>query len=364
MRNIHALATRFYVGGSEATSSNCVIDGATEKVAMKFWPSMAATVTHVDAYMVWTGDCSGITYTLQIETDSGGAPSGSVVGAATSAFAGQNATSQWCGGGTNPIALGSSANLSLNTWYWLVMSVASGTPDSTHKVAVRRIANDSIHGELCRHYNGSDWTTTTLDSAMGLICIKDTGGTLCAGASGQFAAPIGVTAIYSTNRQGVRFTYGSQITLGGIALYLYYTGTPNSLVVKVYESDTQRISQTITLANIANGAVRSLLFTTPYTFPSDAVITVLLSQESDGGDSSNNYRIATKAYKNNNYAALSQSSGYWGFVAGTGDTPSTYTINADQFAFMQPLIDLPESGFDCAASGGGGGPLISGRLVR
>ena len=133
--------------------SGMIIDAATEMLAEKFWPDSAEDVTAADMYVTVVGDCSGINFKLQIETDSSDAPSGSVVGAASSAFAGPNiagGATQWLGGGTNPVNLGASCTVALNQPYWKVLYVTSGAPDGSHSIQLRGNFNSAPGDERPR----------------------------------------------------------------------------------------------------------------------------------------------------------------------------------------------------------------------
>src|SRR5687768_804622 len=119
------IAPELLPGGQQTPSSNSTyrIDADAEAIAMKFYADRVSPITHLDMYLDIAGTVTGTNFSLSVETDSSDAPSGTVLGAASAAFAGP-AVDGWVGAQALATATGA---LTLNAPYWVVLRRVSGT---------------------------------------------------------------------------------------------------------------------------------------------------------------------------------------------------------------------------------------------
>lgn len=328
--------------------SGMIIDAATEMLAEKFWPDSAEDVTAADMYVTVVGDCSGINFKLQIETDSSDAPSGSVVGAASSAFAGPNVAggaTQWLGGGTNPVNLGASCTVALNQPYWKVLYVTSGAPDGSHSIQLRGNFNSAPGDHKVRHHNGTNWTTTTAVTTESVSIVKYNSGKIqgfgCTAAAIRSATANDIYVNSNVNQvQGLRLKFGCQVKIPMVFLRLQKTGTPNDLVCTVYENDVST-KQTATIDDtyIQNGVRFCFRFASPVWLAPNKNINIVLSQTgtSDSHDY-DTYTLSTIAA----YYSLYYTSGQ-GFIYGNLGTPDALTLSTVEVPHIYPAIEFIES---------------------
>lgn len=311
------------------TGATQQLDASTEMVAWKFWPTRTSSITHVDAHASVTG--TSPSFTLEIQTDSADAPSGTTVGSATSAFS-------WTSTGfAGEQALGGAASVTVNTPYWLVCKYSSGTIDASNLIKLATTGTGwRPNQEKLRHHNGTNWTTTASVNAPGLIILKD--------ASGYMGYPLTAalarsaqTDIFGTNRQGIQFTSDTRTKVQGVAFKITKTASPSDLVITVYEGNTSKYSETITAANISSGADHTWYFNSPVYLAADVVNTIVLSQTADGGNDSNDYDLQTWGIKNTYINALMPPE--CRFVAGTGNSPLSYSAVTTEIPYLIPLID-------------------------
>jgi hypothetical protein len=327
------------ISAAALTTIRMVAD--TEKIAMKFYARTTSPITHADMYLDVNGDVTGITFTLEIQTDSSDAPSGTPVGTATAAFAGPAAD-----GFVGEKALASNTGaLTVNTPYWLVLARSGGgSLSGSVWVQAFRSINGQVNLDRIRHHNGTNWTTTTALSVMGLYVVKHSSGAYTGSPITVSGAASASTDIFGTNRQGLKLKFGSRQTLHGVRLRFTKTGSPSSLTVKVYEGTTERQSQVITAAEITTAADFLCWFTTPYEVSADANVYIIVQQTADGGDDSNDYDLRTATIHSAYIAAFAPTD--WRFVSGTGDDPTALTVSTTQFPQVFPIVTDPAADFE------------------
>ena len=158
------------------SNSALSLDGPTEQAAARFQASDTSEIDSIDCAFVVTGTVTGHTYTLEIQADNGsGLPSGTPLGAATSAFAGPASNGFVVG----DVSLGSPTGaLVLNASYWIVLKVASGTPDASNNLNFRLASSNSVFATNSttypgmRHFNGTNWTTTSPEIDIGNFALN------------------------------------------------------------------------------------------------------------------------------------------------------------------------------------------------
>jgi hypothetical protein len=343
------------VGPYSGLSFNAVSWGAagdmnscSERLGFKFTAPTTSPVSDVDWYMDVTGTVTGVNFNIRIETDSGDAPSGTVLGTATANFTGLAAD-----GWTGLKALGTNTgNLTIGTPYWIVVSCASGTLDASNYV--RTFYFDADIGEKIRHHNGTNWTTTAAlagESAVVVVKHADTtfSGTAVTSTAAVNAsdAAVGATQIYSTNKQGLRVKFGSQVKLLGAIAAFNEPGTPGSLTLRVYEGSTEKASSpAYGEPQIYAGEPHVVMLSSPVLLAADTFIYVIFEQS--GVSSSNTYDIQGGTF-NSSYrdAALPTNVD---FVWGSGADPTAYTVTNNFVPRMQLLLSDPATEFD---EGGG-----------
>ena len=159
-----------------STDANMTIDADTEKLAYKYFPATTSPITDIDLYLAPTGSVTGVNFQIQVETDGADIPSGTVLGSATPEFAGPAA-----GGfiGLKTLAV-NTGNLTLNQPVWINLFRSSGTSlDASNYIRMARLYGYPVFSmnEKVRHYNGTNWTTTTVTSAPIFLIIKHADGT-------------------------------------------------------------------------------------------------------------------------------------------------------------------------------------------
>jgi hypothetical protein len=311
-------------GGLQNTSyqsTNGRLNAANEAVGFKFWPTSTSPITHVCFWCDISGTMTGITYAARIETNSGDAPSGSVLGAATAAIAAPAAD-----GWVAETALGTATgNLTLNTPYWLIIADGGGTAPDTSNYTVFGLNNSpASFGGRARHHNGTNWTTTTAGSGDGIMYVKHQDGTydgiVTATGTGTKSA---AATISGTTRMGMRGQFAQAQKISTFACKLDKATSPSDLDITLYIGDT--LTETVTRAAaeiIANQWV-SVVFS-EVTIPAATYFYVMLHQNSDGGDGSNNYSVYASTF-------VTSTSSLWKLVYGTSETPSSLTVSTTEW---------------------------------
>lgn len=342
-----ALAPAWAEDFTWATQGNMRIDGDAEQFAIKFYPTTTSAITHVDLD-VNVNSPTGVLWVAEIQSDSSDAPSGSVLGAATAEFAIS------ADGFQGSQALGSNTGaLTLNTPYWLVFRRSSGTSLSASVWAQpSRVFTQSVFGsEKMRHYNGADWTTTTAVVGVGSYALTHASGALTGFPVTSLYATSAEADIFGTNRQALRIRVGSQTVVRGVRYRMTKTGSPSDLVAAIYEGATQKATQTIPAGHIVGNVAGSVLFASPPTIAAAADLSIVFRQAADGGDNSNDYNVRTASIHAAHISALVPT--HWRFTVGTGDDPTAYTAQTDEFPYIFPIVTDPSVDFIESAGGGG-----------
>jgi len=330
------------------TDVNLTMDADTEKLAVKYYPATTSPITDIDLYLTPTGSVTGVNFKIQVETNGADIPSDTVLGAATTEFAGPSA-----GGfiGLKTLVT-NTGNLTPNTPVWIVLFRSSGASlDASNYIRMARMSV-SFEYPKARHYNGTNWTTTSASAYSVCLVIKHADGTYVGmPISSNYGYPTNGGYIYGTNRNGIKIKFGSKVFLRGIQVVLYKTGTPNSLVVSVFEGSTLKYSETILQTSILSATGIPMYFTSPILLASNTDIYITLKQESDGGNSSNYYRSYIYDIASVNYIECLCSPNLR-FIYGTGDDPTLYNIETTEVPNINPIIDDPAIDLDEGASGG------------
>ena len=342
---IIAIINNFYLS---TTDANLTMDADTEKLAVKYFPATTSPITDIDLYLAPTGSVTGVNFKIQVETNGADIPSDTVLGAATPEFAGPGA-----GGFTGLKTLATnSGNLTINTPVWIVLFRSSGASlDLSNFIRLIRVGVAMEYPRV-RHYNGTKWTTTPVTTYSPCLVIKHADGTYVGmPINSNPTYPANGGYIYGTNRNGIKLKFGSKVFLRGIQVVLYTLGTPNNLVVSVFEGSTLKYSETILQTERASAVGSPIYFTSPILLASNTDIYIILKQESDGGNSSNYYRSYIYDIASADYIECLCSSNLR-FVYGIGDDLTLYNIETTEVPNINPIIDDPAIDLDEGASGG------------
>jgi hypothetical protein len=315
-----------------ALASAYRIDAASEQAAASFIAPATMTVTDVACYLNVTGTVTDATYTLEIQTDSSGAPSGTTVGAATTAFAGPAAS-----GYLAEKALGSSASLTINTVYWLVLKlVTTGSTSASNYVVMSDLGSVFRPNQEKRaHHNGTSWDQNA--AGVGVIVLKDNSGAYYGYPTTADVNRSAQTDIFGSNRQGMKFTAGAKTTLRGVGVRLQKSGTPNDLLITVYEGSTSKYTQTLAAASLSTNAYTVVWFTSPIQIASDTACYITFDQSAAGGTDANDYDIHTYA-ANSTFLGAALPTGVR-FLAGTTADPTGLTVVTTEIPVIVPIID-------------------------
>jgi hypothetical protein len=279
---------------------------------------------------------------LEIDDDSSDAP-GTIVGGATNSFAGPAAD-----GFIGDKSLTSNAAQTINNPYWVRMKRVSGSSlDASNHVQFESSAVRP-NREKMRHFNGTNWTTTSPVNNAGLVVLTHADGTMTGFAITNNQAASAQTDIFGTNRQGIRLKYGSQVKLAGVGFNINKSGSPSNLQIKVYEGSTEKTdyATTLTAAEVTS-ATRMRAFFNLSVVPflaADTNLYIVLQQVSDGGDNSNDYDLRTWP------ASSGIIAGMWPadmrMVAGTGNDPTALSVITTEYPTMWPIFSNPAAQFD------------------
>lgn len=328
------------------------LDAASDEAAIKFIAPATMTVTHVDAFLNVNGTVTDATYTLEIQTSSSDLPSGTPVGTATAAFAGPAAS-----GFLTEQALGSSASLTINTPYWLVLKlVTTGSTSGANYVNLKTLGSTfRPNQEKVVHGNAGVYADAT-SNQVGVFALKDSDSkyygfpmTADIGRSGQ-------TDIYGSNRQGIKFTVGAKTTLRGVGFRLTKSGSPSDLLITVYEGSTSKYTETITAANLTSGADHTAWFTSPVSLASDTACYITLDQAAAGGTDANDWDVQTYGISSTYIGAFLPPDTR--FLAGSTADPTSLTVVTTEAPVLVPYFDDAAADFDETAGGGGGSTTV------
>lgn len=331
--------------------STMIMDANGEELAVKYYPPTTSPITQIDFFLTVVGTGSSVNLRVRVESDSSDAPSGSVLGAASAEFAGPASS-----GFTGAQSLASdTGTLTLNTPVWLIIYRSSGTSLSgALSFQLNGTTNITMlgQGDVVRVYTGASWTGTAAGTTVCRVIVTHQDGTISGTpVTGNIGNPSGVTAIYSTNRQGIRFKSGSQIMVRGVMLALTKTGSPSALEVLVYESTTSQYgTTTVPAASIITNRYTPVFFSSPILLAADTNLYVVCRQTSDGGDASNNYAFRGSPITSGYVAAMEATDVR--FVSGTGDDPTALTASTAFVPHLWPLLD--DAAADLDMTGGTG----------
>ncbi|MGQ0636453.1 MAG: hypothetical protein ACT4QC_17715 [Planctomycetaceae bacterium] len=331
--------------------ANYRIDSTTKKFGCKFYPTKSTAITHINPNVFKAGTVTGINFTAQIETDSGGAPSGSVLGAATAAWAGPSAN-----GFVGDKALGSNTGtLTVGAPYWLTVQRDSGTPDASNYIAPGVLSTTPSRGfNDCgvRGFNGTDWTTVSLTVGHPACVFKDSDGVYSGCAITGVGNHGSATDIFSTNRQALKTRFGCQRTILGVRGEFTKSGSPGGLTIRCYQGATEKGSMgTLAAADvISNDGATTILLATPATVDPDQDVYLVLGQASDGGSDSADYDVRGSTLQSGFDTAALPSN--WRYCYGSGNDPTAFTVDANFLPYISLLAVEPQDDFD-AVSGAG-----------
>lgn len=344
---------------SAANASNMIMDADTEKIAYKYIPGTTSAITDIDLAIVIAGTVSDTNFQIEVQTDDADKPSGTVLGAATAEFAGPAS-----GGfiGLKSLVT-NTGNLTVNTPVWIVLYRSSGESLSATDSVGARIYNNSLTTYYCgfnrgRHHNGTDWTTTAVTSAGLVIVVKHADGSYAGNISNSSVGNSSAADIYSTNKQGIRMKFGSQIIIRGVTYQLAKAGAPNDLTFTVYEGSVSKYSDTILASSIVTGIANNMYFTSPVLLASNTNIYIILSQAGVADTDDYDIRVLTVG---STYLEAAENADFR-FVYGTNSDPTLLTVSTTELPILTPLIDNPVVDLDEAA--GGAGALLGGKLIR
>jgi hypothetical protein len=311
------------------------IDGAGEQMAYKYLATTTSPITAIDFFMDIQGTVTGINFTVEVQTDSSDTPSGSTLGAASAAFAGL-AADGWTGLktlGTN------TGNLTVGTPYWVVVQISSGTPDASNYIMYRRGGQLGV-GNKQEHYNGTDWTTDGTDVGEGVRVHQHSDGTYSGNAIHDTAIGTTSTApdIFSTNKQGLKVTFGSFVKILGALVIVDKVGTPGNLTVRVYSGSTeQAASPAYAPTSILDVGATVVLLSSPILLPPNTACYIILEQ--DGASGSDDYDMEGYDYNTTYTETVIPNNVAW--VYGTGSDPTTFTVETDFIPRMELLLSDP-----------------------
>ena len=302
---------------SFAATPGMTIQGTTEKIGAKFYAKDTQAFTSVGLYLGVSGTLTGINWKYDVETDNADQPSGTLAGTATAEF-----TLSATGLTLQSISTGA---LSLNTPYWIVMYYSSGTAPTGSNYVSLYGSSAEVSGGRCRHYNGSDWTTTTPYTRDPDFIAQLTDGTYFGLASTGLFGQSAHTAIYGTNRQGVRWKYGGSHVVDSVGIYMTVGGTPNPLEISLYAGDTLQETLVIPAASIVTLTTNRYRFVSAHTIPANTYAYIILHQQSDGGNTGNFYKTEANTV-NATYSPYTAMNSF-ASVYGTSVTPSGLTVS-------------------------------------
>ena len=315
------------------------LDASTEQLAFKYLATTTSPITDIDFYMDITGTVTGINFVVEVQTSSSDAPSGTVLGSASTAFSGL-AADGWTGLKT---LASNTGNLTFGTFYWIVVRVSSGSPDGSNYIQV--LYGNNVRTDLglkVRHYNGTDWTTTTAVFGIGSFVVKHADGTYSGFGSGDSGinASSSATDIYNTNKQGLKIKFGSPVKILGVRTILNIDGSPGTLTIRVYEGSTEKYSSPgYSAASMQDDTFSTFLFSSPVLLAADTNLYIIFEQS--GVSNSNVYSLDGLDYVSTYKTTIMPTN--WDFVYGSGSDPTTFTAETDWGPAIDLIIEDPAS---------------------
>jgi hypothetical protein len=325
-----------------------ILDGTTEKLGFRFFASGASAITHVNVRLNIVGTPGSFRTGIFTDDGTGNTPNAQV-GDWTGTWAAPGADGM---SGAQALAT-DTGDLTPGAAYWVVIEYVSGTLDGSNYIQLQRLANvgASLSMVLCRHHNGTNWTTTTSQTATPIFTLTHADGDLTGYLAGQSASisNSSATAIYGSNREALRFRSGAQMRVYGCLFMIDKVGTPTSgLVISVYEGDTLKSTITHAAGFVADssGSTFPALFDDPPLLSADTDLFIVFEHESAGGSGSQYYRLwVTRCISEAEVELLAGE--HWKMVYGSGN-PSTMTPVTTEIPFVTLLTKLPAEGFDQA----------------
>lgn len=342
--SVVTLAPASMLGATQVyDTSTLILDADGEEIGLKYYPPTTSPITNIDVYFSVTGTVSGINFRFRVESDSSDTPSGSVLGAATAEFAGP-ASSGW--NGLKSLA-SDTGTLTLNVPVWIIVYRSSGgSLDSSNKISLRGYSNIIGIGPIPRGklYSGSWGSAQAYRIAF---VAKHADGTL-----GGFpihnmvTTPTVATHIYGDYYHGVKINTPVAFNLSGFVYRLAKAGNPNSLVAKVYIEDTLVATQTILSSSLITQVETWIYFDSPIKLPANKNCYIILGQESDGGDNSNDYTTYTIVTRAELLTAAAPTNirfvyGDWSVA---GSVPSGLTVSTTELPYIIPFGNDLSSG--------------------
>lgn len=324
------------------------LDNSSEMIGFKFYSRDSVTMTDLDVYLNVQGTVTDATFTIEINGDSSDTPDGTPVGSVSSGWSGP-ASSGWLG----LKSIGSAA-LTRNTPYWIVIKcTVAGSVGTSNYIQFKQAGNlYRPNGEKTRHHNGTNWTTTSVDNKVAIVVLKDNGskyrGLPLSGGIGRSSQ----TDIFTTNRQGLMFQCGSLVRIPAVQIRVTKSGTPNDLVVHVFESSSEKYSQTIAAAQIVSGVDFICYFASPVFLAANTLNFITLDQASGGGSDSNDYDVHTYPINLTYVDAIMPGINYR-FISGNQSDPNNLTPQSSEIPVIIPFVDILDDDFDETAVAGG-----------
>jgi hypothetical protein len=315
---------------TNATIATTVLDSITRKVAYKFYPSDTTSIDSIsvrlDAFLSPVANLK-----MSIQTDNSDAPSGTIMGDSTNAFAGPAAD-----GSTGMQGLKTrTGSFVINTPYWLVLEVSAATTlNRTNYWGFMKMFGTAAPGgfEKIRQYNGADWTTVAAQLNPILHTFKLRDGRY-QGVNYATQARSAVNDIYNANKQGISFVVNCRTVIPSIYAMVSKQTTPDTLIITIYKNDVSFLIQKVPSTSVSTVAAK-FAFSTPLIANKDTTYSIIFSQ--NGTTSSANYDLYTCAIDSNEVNAILPQN-YW-FVYGTSATPSELTRTRSFIPMCTPMV--------------------------
>lgn len=316
------------------------LDSITKKLAYKFVAADTVSIDSISIRFTVTGSPVA-NIKLSIQTDNSDAPSGTILGDSTDAFAAPTAL-----GNTGMKALKTrTGSLVKNTPYWVVIEPSAVTTlNSTNYLQLTRMPVACF--EKIRTYNGADWTTVTAQTYSCHLIFKLRTGTVT---GYQFAAQARTASnnIYDTLRQGIKFRVGAKVEISKVFFVIHKQTTPNSLILKCYKNSTLLSTDSLAAGLVTAAANHSIVLTTPFIANPDTNYYAIFSQT--GTSDAAYYDIFVATCDSNLASAVMSDS--TAFVFGSGNDPTALTVTRGQIPLMCPLFNNIQYSLTTAACG-------------
>lgn len=323
------------IPGTANSSTAQRLDHQNDRVASKYYPSATSPLTEVDLNVQVGGSLTGINWRVRVESDAADAPSGTVLGTESAEFT-ISAT-----GWTGFQALGTATgDLSPNVPIWIVLFHSSGSnPTGTNFVGQRQTGMNIDYTKM-RHFNGTNWTTTVAQENSPLIAVKHADSRIKGWGYTANQATSAAPDIFGSNRVALRVRFGATFQLPGVSLELFRPTTPDgNLVIEVYEEAVFKYRSVIPPAEIVSNKPHYWFFPQHAPHPGNVDVYIVLKHQTDlledTGTSSTDYRLRGYAVETDKIATMLPTN--WRHCYGTGDDPTTYTVD---HAFLPNLFAL------------------------